>query len=1002
MCPQYRDSVASSSDAEITALAQAIASKGEGKRSRLFKASWWSERLLDRAMANSGFKTNLFRFVDVFPATLDNEDVLGHLDQYLSDEYSPSVIRHALSMADRFSGPGSSVASLVARRNISRMAGQFIVATSPSQACEALGGLWKEGLAATVDLLGEKTVTEDEANSYSARVSEIMNALLDESQRWKSRPILEADDRGPLARVNVSVKPTALAPSYAPLTGEVGLAQAKERLRPLFRLARRRGAFVNLDMEHGDVKDLTLQLLYELLEEPEFVDMQAGIVVQAYLRDSHADLKNLIAWSARRSAPLTVRLVKGAYWDSETVEAQAHGWSSPVYTNKHETDANYERCTRLLHDHHDDVKAAFGSHNLRSIAHAITYARSIGIADNGYEIQMLAGMAAPIQAAISEMGIRLRIYAPVGELVPGMAYLVRRLLENTSNESFVRHRFAEGRALEELLVAPVVDLEELDAKPEEGLARRDATKAENPGPYSPEPLAQWREKAVRASFGAAIDQAVERLGVPVPAIIAGQRIRTASVLVSHDPANPAVVVAESSACGVREADDAVASAKRAWRDWSQTSVVNRAGILFATAAWLRERRNQVAALVVFEVGKPWAEADAEVCEAIDFCEYYAREMLRLDAGGVVDSPLGEANTLRYQSRGVVAVISPWNFPLAIPCGMVCAALVTGNSVVLKPAEQAPAVAAMLVKALEAGGLPPGVLSFLPGLGEDVGSRLVEHPDVAVIAFTGSKAVGLGINEAAAVHRVGQSHVKRVIAEMGGKNPIIIDTDADLDHAIPAVVSSAFGYAGQKCSAASRLIVIDPIHDEVIKRLVGATKLVPIGHPRYPKTHVGPLIDEEAYQRVQSYQRLALEEGTVVLQRDDLPTNGWFVGPTIVTDLEPQARVVNEEIFGPVLTVLRAADFNEAIALANGSEYALTAGLFSRSPIHIAHASSELRAGNVYINRGITGAVVGRQPFGGYGLSGVGSKAGGPDYLMQFLDPRVVTENTLRQGFVPGS
>lgn len=1004
--------MATALDAEISALAEKIAAGGTARRARLFRAqlfraqlfkvSWWSERLLDQAMANTAFKTDLFRFVDVFPATGDDDDVLGHLVEYLTHEEAPGLVRHGLGLARRFSALGAPAAAGLTRRNVTRMAGQFIVGTSPEEARHTLRTLWTTGCAGTVDLLGEKTVTEDEADRYAARVTELVNVLADDARRWPARPHLDVDDRGPVPRVNVSVKPTALAPSYTPLTRDAGLAQAKKRLRPLLTLAVERGAFVNFDMEHADVKDLTLELVRDLLEEPAFTGLEAGVVVQAYMRDSFRDLNDLIAWSSQRQNPVTIRLVKGAYWDTETAHAAAAGWPSPVYANKEETDANYERCTRLLHDHHGEVKAAFGSHNLRSIAHAIAYARSLGIADNGYEVQMLAGMAEPVQASIARMGLRLRIYAPVGDLVPGMAYLVRRLLENTSNESFVRHRFAEGRALKELTLPPEADLERLDATPEEALVRRGPTDAGEPGPYRPEPPAQWRSALVRSSFGAALDQAGDRLGVQVPAVLAGRRVSTSSTLVSVDPADPSVRVAESAACGVREADEAVSSALRAWRGWSATAVRERAGVLFAAAAWLRQRRNQAAALVVLEVGKPWADADAEVCEAIDFCEYYARRMLHLDAGGVVDSPPGENNTLRYRSRGVVAVIAPWNFPLSIPCGMACAALVAGNTVVLKPAEQAPAVGAMLVKALEAAGLPAGVLNFVPGRGEEVGARLVESPDVAAVAFTGSRDVGLAINEMAAVHRAGQTQVKRVIAEMGGKNPIIIDSDADLDQAVPAVVASAFGYAGQKCSAASRLIVVRPLHDEVVERVVGATRHMQIGHPRHMGTEIGPLIDEEALTRVGEYQRLAREEGTVVLQRDDLPERGWFAGPTVVVDLEPQARLVGEEIFGPVLAVSSAVDLDEAIALANGSDYALTAGVFSRTPSHITRCSQELRGGNIYINRAITGAVVGRQPFGGYGLSGVGSKAGGPDYLLQFLDPRVVTENTLRQGIVPGS
>jgi RHH-type proline utilization regulon transcriptional repressor/proline dehydrogenase/delta 1-pyrroline-5-carboxylate dehydrogenase len=415
---------------------------------------------------------------------------------------------------------------------------------------------------------------------------------------------------------------------------------------------------------------------------------------------------------------------------------------------------------------------------------------------------------------------------------------------------------------------------------------------------------------------------------------------------------------------------------------------------------MRARRDRIAALQVYEAGKPWREADADVCEAIDFCEYYGREMVRLDAGGTVQSPPGEANRLSYPPKGVGVVISPWNFPLAIPTGMVSAALVTGNAVVFKPAEQTPAVANVLVDAFDAAGLPPGVLNFVPGIGETIGPRLVEHADVDFITFTGSRAVGLGIVEAAARHRPGQRSVKRAVAEMGGKNPIVVDADADPDQVVPAVIYSAFGFSGQKCSACSRLIVVDRVHDEVVARLVGAARQLELGHPRAMGVQVGPVIDADAHARISAVIEEAPRHGRVAYRCADVPGSGWFVGPTIVTDVDPHAAIAAEEIFGPVLVVLRASTFEHALALAADTDYALTAGVFSRSPVHVRQAVAELRAGNVYVNRGITGAVVGRQPFGGYGLSGVGSKAGGPDYLLQFVDPRATSENTLRQGFAP--
>ncbi|MEA2827708.1 MAG: RHH-type transcriptional regulator, proline utilization regulon repressor / proline dehydrogenase [Actinomycetota bacterium] len=989
--------MATSLDSTAAAVAHQLAQLAGNHKSGVVQSSRWTERMLEWAMSHPSFKTQLFRFVDVFPATTSDADVMRHLDEYFEGADVPKVLDLGLDVADHVPF-GKAAAATIARRNITRVAEQFIVGTGPTDAVSGLHRLWRAGSAFTVDLLGEKTVTDGEADRYAARVSQLLGALVAETPRWAPDDHLEFDDLGPLPRVNVSVKPTALSARYSPLTRAEGLDQAKSRLRPILRQAIAGGAFVHFDAEHYDVKDLTLQLFRELLDEPEFAELDAGVVIQAYLKDSRDDLADLIAFSSARPRPITVRLVKGAYWDTETVLAQAEGWPVPVFQRKAETDANYERCTRLLHDHHGAVRAAFGSHNLRSLGYAIAYGRSKGIPDAGYEVQLLYGMAEPLHSAVRRMGLRLRVYAPVGELVPGMAYLVRRLLENTANESFVRRRFVEGRGLDEMLAPPDVD----GLPGPEGTAHRPPTDPRTPAAYEPEPLAEWRRATTRATFAAAVHKVGEDgLLVRVPAVIDGFPVHTAAVIRSCDPADPNTIVAESASCTSEEADAALAAAHRAWPAWRRTPAGERAAVLFRAAEWMRTRRNDLAALEVFEAGKPWKDADADVCEAIDFLEYYGREMLRLDRGAPVQSPPGEHNRLRYQGRGIGVVIAPWNFPLAIPTGMVAAALVTGNAVLFKPAEQTPAVASKLVEALAVAGLPPGVLAFLPGVGEDVGAYLVEHPDVSFVAFTGSKDVGLHIIQAAAVHRPGQRHVKRVVAEMGGKNALVVDADADLDQAVPIILGSAFGYAGQKCSALSRLIVVDAVYDQVVERTAGATRQLRVGHPREMGTDMGPLIDAEAYRRVRSYVEFAPTEGRVVAGGADVPERGWFVAPTVVADVGAGSRLATEEIFGPVLSVLRASTFDHAIELANVTDYALTAGVLSRSPAHIRLAEAELRAGNVYVNRSITGAVVGRHPFGGYGLSGVGSKAGGPDYLLQFLEPRAVSENTLRQGFVPG-
>lgn len=995
----------------VLALGGQLAHLGTGVKAKAYEMSHMTELLMSWAMRRPEFQAQLFRLVDVFPAMSDEADTGRHLAEYFALGSAPLPVVLASKLANHLP-MGKKMATRLTRKEVSRMAEQFIVGSDPNEVARELGEMWKGGTAATIDLLGEHTYSHREADVYAARLEELVSTLLDKAPIWMNQPILEEDDLGPLPRVAVSIKPSALAPDFHPLTAEAGLETARQRLLPICQMAAERGAQVWFDMERYEAKGLTFRLFKELLSEPELSGLHAGIVVQAYLRDSAQDLTELLEWaderakSSRRPPPISVRLVKGAYWDTETIVAKAAGWPSPVFEHKAETDLNYERCIRLLLGRHGRVRAAFGSHNLRSLAYAMATAEAAKIPQNGYEIQLLYGMAEPVHEAVRKMGRRLRVYAPMGELVPGMAYLVRRLLENTSNESFVRRRFAEGQNVADLLLRPklpgrVRRLRKKSGEPEPAsLAGRPVTKAKHPTAYEPEPLAEWWQEEVREEMASAIAKLEKGLGLFIPARVAGRDVQTERRILSVDPADPAVVVASSASASVGDVERAVTSAARAFKDWSRRPQLERSDVMFAAAGWLRRHRFEAAALQVFEAGKGWAEADGDVCEAIDYLEYYGREGLRIAEGGKVQSPPGEENRLFYRGRGVTAVISPWNFPLAIPTGMTVASLVTGNTVVLKPAEQTPATAQLLVRALLEGGLPEDALAFLPGVGEEIGDALVTHPEIVSVAFTGSKAVGLHLNEVGARVSPGQREVRRVFAEMGGKNALVIDSDADLDVAVPAAIQSAFGFAGQRCSAASRLVVLSSVHDVFLDRFVEAAKALRIGPPRQRATEMGPVIDEDALKRITAWQERAGEFGEVVLAREDLPGRGYFVGPTIVAGVSPEAEIAREEIFGPVVAVMRAGSFEEAIGLANTSQYALTAGVISRSPAHISYAAEELDAGNIYINRTITGAVVGRQPFGGHKMSGFGQKAGGPDYLFQFVEPRVVTENTMRQGFAP--
>ncbi len=529
----------------------------------------------------------------------------------------------------------------------------------------------------------------------------------------------------------------------------------------------------------------------------------------------------------------------------------------------------------------------------------------------------------------------------------------------------------------------------MSAAPEPGIAP--------PPPFRNEPPLELRRAPVRAGLAAALEQLDRRLPIEVPLLLGGDRAGAdRAELHSTDPGEPDRLVARAPIATVADVRDAVAAAAQAGRTWSRVDAGLCAGILRSAAAWMRQHRLELAALALRECAKPWPEADADVCEAIDFLEYYARGAVALSEPRHLHQVPGERNEMRYVARGVCAVISPWNFPIAIATGMTAAALATGNAVVLKPAEQSPGCAAMIAQALAAGGLPDGVLSVLPGAGE-VGAALVRDPGVQTIAFTGSQQVGLDIVAAAAQLAPGQTHIKRVVAELGGKNCVIVAADADLDEAVPAIVASAFVYAGQKCSAAARVLAHEAIADALLARLAGAVSVLAVGQAADLATQVPPLIEAAAQDRLRSSGEQAEREGRVVAVAGPVPDRGWFAAPTLVADLPAGSELLSRELFGPLLTVERVPSVEHACDLIDALPFALTGGLFARDPGTVRYVRDHTPVGNLYVNRTITGAIVGRQPFGGNRLSGNGTKAGGPDYLLQFVEPRVLTENTMRHG-----
>src|SRR5437868_11638872 len=996
----------SSLQREIEARGERIFTLVDQHPESLFSKAGFYQRMMALSMRDEHFKVQMFRFVEVLPSLRKSGDIVQHLEEYFAgmrNGFAP-VIRTGVRVARVVPW----ISAFILRRNVSGMARQFIAGKNCQDVMKTLRKRRARKIGFTVDLLGEAIVSEKEADEYAERCLDLLDCLARETRGWTD-PLERNSGLFPV--VNLSVKISALYSQMNPADPADAIAHLAPKLRPILSRARELGAFINFDMESYAHKNITLELFKTIFTEAEFKDWpHAGIVIQAYLRDAETDLRSLIDWGRARGTRFTVRLVKGAYWDYETIKSRQNGWNCPVYFQKPESDVNFEALSRVLLENESIITAAFGSHNVRSIAHAQARADELGIDRSRFEFQLLYGMAGPIKRALVEMGYRVSEYCPVGQLLPGMSYLVRRLLENTSNEGFLRAKFSENVSAAELLRDPKELVRQNRANlPEptiptiaEDRHHKNRASIESPPGdiYENSPLVNFVYQEIQDKMRAALREVRGRFGEKYPLVIGGEKVWTDKLTPSVNPSAPKEIVGYVPEGGIPEAERAVKAARAAFRKWSRTPFEERARLLERAAAIMERRRYELSAVEVLEVGKPWAEADGDIREAMDFCRFYAAQMRRLGRPRLTQHVPGEDSYHHYSPRGVALVISPWNFPTAILCGMASAALVTGNTVIMKPSEQSIICAAMLMQVFEEAGVPPGVLNFLSGHGSVIGAHLVDHKDIDLIAFTGSREVGLKIWESAGITRPGQRELKRVICEMGGKNAMIVDADADLDETIMYSIYSAFGFQGQKCSALSRLILLEENYDRVMERLIPAAASLRIGNPEQPGIMVGPVIDEPAYRRILEYIEIGKKEATLAYQAKELPPHGYFIPPTIFSDVKPNMRIAREEIFGPVLSVLKVRDLDEALEVANGTDYALTGGFFSRSPDNIERVKARLEAGNVYINRSCTGAIVGRHPFGGFKMSGSGTKAGGEDYLLQFLIPRVVTENTTRHGFAP--
>ncbi|HMP48094.1 MAG TPA: proline dehydrogenase family protein [Oligoflexia bacterium] len=966
------------------------------------------DKVLAWAMKHERLKINLFRFVDVLPALGSSKDIVQHVHEYFYDatELIP-LFKYALKVSP--DSILSKSAAFITKKQIRSMSRRFIVGEDEKDALPYLKSLRKRGLAFTVDLLGEASVSEHESLEYLSRYKALIKTLKEKDNDWQTRFKLPASHPKDFSILNVSIKLTALYSQTKAVNFSQSVSILSERLKEILLNVKAAGGSAYIDMEDCASTDIILQVLKNVLTEPEFSDYpHFGMVLQAYLKRTPSDLESIKKWVIKRGTPIQVRLVKGAYWDTEVILAKQNGWPVPVFLKKEHSDSCFEYLSKVLLDAGPDIfYPAFASHNIRSIAHALVYARSIGIDSSNFEIQTLYGMGDEFKDGLTEQGYLVRDYAPVGELIPGMGYLVRRLLENTANEGFLRKTNFEKISLTELLKAPpdyellVQDNKTMEAESISQLAEKN---------FQNLPFLDFTLEAERNLMKAAINDVKNKLK-NAPFLV--KPIIDDSVSFNTDdnhavtvylPENSSIPYSKTIESSVELAENAITNLHSSFHLYRDMDYEIRVDILRKASAIMTKNRYELAALVCLEAGKTWVEADADVAEAVDFCNYYADEAESLFKKRRMGNYQGEYNSYFYEPRGLTLVIGPWNFALAIPCGMFAASVVTGNVTILKPAEETPYIAYRMFQIFLEAGLPENAAAFLPGKGEIIGAYMAKDPRVSTINFTGSKAVGMELLKIGGDTKDGSDHIKRVIAEMGGKNAIVIDSDADLDEAVKGVLHSAFSFQGQKCSACSRVYVVSKeVYSRFRERISQAVESIKIGLASDPSSYMGPVITNEAKERINSYISRGKKEGSLLAKGNlpiELSDQGHYVAPHIFERIPEDSILLTEEIFGPVLVISEVSTFEEGIEKALSSHYRLTGAVYSRSPRNIDYAINNFRVGNLYINRGSTGALVFRQPFGGSHHSGVGAKAGGPDYLHQFVVPRTVTENTMRRGFAP--
>lgn len=866
--------------------------------------------------------------------------------------------------------PAGSLAKLI-RFKVRFMAKRFIAGENIQLAQNSFKELFQTGRDVTLDQLGELVVSEKEADHYMEEVLKLVNGFSLHIKKGEK-------NKAGVLRAHVSIKVSALCSDFKPEAFDYTYNLVAPRLKRILLAGKDNEVFINIDAEHYHYRDVVFKIFKKLLLETEELRdyQQTGIVVQAYLRDGADHLREVVALAKERGLTMPIRLVKGAYWDAETVEANAHGYDAPEFLNKEETDINFRQMINEIFASYPHIQLCIASHNFSDHAFAVALRDSQYKDIPEIEHQCLHMTYEALSTAMAKMNWAVRNYVPIGSLIVGMAYLVRRIMENSSQVgvlTIMRSHKKKTKMLSPLEIHQK-RLKERDLSYDHSVSKIDGSFLNIP------PLKTYIEKQNK-SFERELENFKSQLGHDYTNIfdLQGEFIEITS------PSDNETVVGKIRFATEEDAKRAIVDSDNEFYngEWSNFSWVERSAIMIKASEVMHMRRNEFASLIVYESGKAFKEALADVDEAIDFINFYIREQKKIVESG------------EYRARGPVAVIAPWNFPLAIPCGMAVSALIAGNTVVLKSAEQTPLVVNKLVELLHLAGIPKNAVIHLPGVGETVGQILVESKDISGIIFTGSKPVGVHIAKTAAKRlyknkNSGKEYPVKVITEMGGKNAVIVTNNAELDETVSGILYSAFAHAGQKCSACSRVIVDNQIKDKLAKRLKEAANDLKVGKATDFSVFVNPLIAKEEKDRLIAQVKEACEEaknhgGRVHVDRsDDDQLPGNCVGPVVI-ELPMKRAMLKEsyaqrELFAPVVHIIGVDGLDESLAVFNSVEYGLTGGIFSQSQDDIDYCVSRMSAGNIYVNRTITGARVAIEPFGGFKMSGTGPKAGGVDYI----------------------